>query len=393
MIYRLVVHILLFACLALASGEVRAQVSLDGEEQAFLRMINDYRVANGLTPLVASPGLSSSARWMSIDMAQKNYFSHTDSLGRDPFTRMKAFGYTYNTWLGENLAAGYADAASTFNQFRGSPAHNDNMLNPNFQVIGIARATNSSSLYRTYWTTDFGGYNDDVSVTPVVTVATTVNAATYTAGIAPDSIAALFGSNLATGINAPASFPLPKSLGGTVVTVNGVPVDLLYVSPGQINFVVPSTTASGTATVEVSLNGTVVSRGTAAVTSVAPGIFTITADGKGIPTGYSTFDGKVLTPLALNGNPRPVDPGTVQRPDYLVMFGTGIRKRSVLSSVQVFIGGIQANVDYAGAQGTFAGLDQLQVIIPTTARGSGTVNVVVLVDGKQANNVSVNIGN
>ncbi len=139
---------------ALSSGPAMA---LDGEEQAFLGLINQYRAANGLGALSLDGQLNSAALWMSQDMAANNYFSHTDSLGRDPFTRMAAFGYTYNTWKGENLAAGTEGAQASFDIWKSSPGHNANMLNGNFTVIGIGRAYNAASGFGWYWTTDFGG--------------------------------------------------------------------------------------------------------------------------------------------------------------------------------------------------------------------------------------------
>jgi uncharacterized protein (TIGR03437 family) len=187
---------------------------------------------------------------------------------------------------------------------------------------------------------------------------------------------------------------LPKSLGGTVVTVNGVAAELLYVSVTQINYILPGNIGPGTATVEIRTNGVVVGRGTATVDNVAPALFTTTADGKGVPAGYSTFDGVTLNPLSNpNGTSRTVEAGTVQRPNYLVLFGTGYRKRSTLSNVQVRIGGIVSQVDYAGLQRDYVGLDQLNIVIPTGARGSGEVDLILTVDGKQANKVRVNIGN
>lgn len=134
--------------------------ALDSEEQAFLNLINQYRVSNGLGPLTINNTLSNVARWMAEDMAAENYFSHTDSMGRDPFVRMRDFGYTYNTWKGENLAAGVADAQSAFDLWKGSPSHNANMLNPHFKVIGIARAYGASSSFGWYWATEFGGEDD-----------------------------------------------------------------------------------------------------------------------------------------------------------------------------------------------------------------------------------------
>ena len=366
---------------------------LDTEEQAFLKLINDYRVANGLGALQASIVLTTGADWMSGDMSSKNYFSHTDSLGRDPFVRMRSFGYTYNTWLGENIAAGFSDALTTFNQFKNSPTHNSTMLVPEFKVIGIARVTNLSATYRHYWTTDFGGYVDGVFNDAAATVST-VNAANYTASVAPDSIAATFGTNLANGVYAATNLPLPQSLGGTTVTVNGVLASLLYVSPTQINYLVPGSLGAGTVAVEVKLNGASVGKGNAAIGNVAPSLFTISADGKGVPAGYATFDNKSFQQLFnADGSSRPVAAGSVQAPNYLVLFGTGFRKRSAVSNVQVTIGGIQAQIDYAGSQNFYAGVDQLNLIVPPTARLSGEVNLVLYVDGLQANTVRVNIGN
>ncbi len=150
--------IVLAAALVALAGMTRgAEAALDSEEQAFLTLINNYRQANGLGSLSLNGELNAAADWMSKDMAAKDYFSHTDSLGRDPFQRMAAFGYNYNTWKGENLAAGVDTAQAALGLWKGSPGHNANMLNPNFKVIGIARAYGDGSTYGWYWTTDFGG--------------------------------------------------------------------------------------------------------------------------------------------------------------------------------------------------------------------------------------------
>lgn len=133
------------------------QLALDAEEQAFLRLLNQYRQSRGLVALTVNQQLTAAAVWHSTDMATKNYFSHTDSLGRDPFKRMAAFGYTANTWKGENIAAGYATATAVFEGWKASAGHNANMLNPNYRVIGIGRVVKAGSRYTTYWTTDFGG--------------------------------------------------------------------------------------------------------------------------------------------------------------------------------------------------------------------------------------------
>ncbi len=146
--------LLIFAWLARSQHPAAA---LDGEEARLLDLINEYRAANGLGALSLNDPLNSSARWMAEDMARNDYLSHTDSLGRDPVSRMAAFGYGYNTWKGENLAAGMATAQEAFDHWRQSPSHNANLLNPNFTVIGIGRAYNPGTTFGWYWANDFGG--------------------------------------------------------------------------------------------------------------------------------------------------------------------------------------------------------------------------------------------
>ena len=153
--------------------------AVDDEEQAMLRLINNHRAQHGLTALSFSPTLTRAAAWLSKDMADKNYTSHTDSIGRDPKTRLADCGYNYNTSWGENWAAGYATASATFERWKNSSTHNEQMLGSSFRVAGIARHYNSASTYKWYWTLDLGGYNDGnthpsvtASPTPTPTAAT-----------------------------------------------------------------------------------------------------------------------------------------------------------------------------------------------------------------------------
>ena len=163
--------LLLFCFVTAQDADAQAIPVLNSEEQAFVTLINNYRTQNGLAPLQVSVTLTNAAKWMSGDMAASNYFSHTDSYGRDPVARMAAFGYSYATWKGENIAAGNGTAADTFTQWKNSPEHNQNMLNPSYTVIGVGRVYWGFSTYKYYWTTDFGGYVDRVlsGVTPTPT--------------------------------------------------------------------------------------------------------------------------------------------------------------------------------------------------------------------------------
>jgi len=164
-----------FVALAPSGGPARATSTLDAEEQLFVTLINQHRAANSLGALTINTQLQSATAWMSDDMAANNYFSHCDGLGagpgpapcpnpcsntcRGPFVRMSDFGYNFNTWKGENIAAGTASAQVAFDLWKNSPGHNANMLNAEFKVMGITRSYDVSSGFDWYWTNDFGGHD------------------------------------------------------------------------------------------------------------------------------------------------------------------------------------------------------------------------------------------
>jgi uncharacterized protein (TIGR03437 family) len=130
------------------------------------------------------------------------------------------------------------------------------------------------------------------------------------------------------------------------------------------------------------------------VENVSPGIFTVSANGQGVAAAQTTFDGVTYQPVAnANGTARPISVGTATQPNYLVLYGTGIRRRSGLSAVRVTIGGMALSVDYAGAHSQFAGEDQINVRLPLALRGRGDVDVVATVDGRVSNRARINIGN
>jgi uncharacterized protein (TIGR03437 family) len=384
--------------LFLAGGSAHAQ-TLDSEELTVLRLINEYRAQNGLPALKASISLTRAADWMSADMAAKNYFSHTDSTGRDPFARMSAFGYTFATTKGENLAAGYSDAARTFNQWRNSPGHNSAMLHKDFRAIGISRVYQMFSTYKYYWTTDFGGVVDATfdsgtgAPTPTQTVRT-VNAANFTQTIAPGAIATTFGTQMGASALGANSFPLPNSLGGITLTVNEQPAQMLYVSPTQINFVVPAGVTAGTGNVKIFNNGSMIGSGSVAIENVSPAIFTASSNGLGPAIAQTTFNGASYQPTVnTDGSARAISVGASASPNYLVMYGTGLRLRSSLNAVRVTIGGVTVPVLYLGAHSRLAGVDQLNLRLPLEIKGRGMVDVVITVDGRVSNIAKLNIGN
>lgn len=136
----------------------------DAEENAFLGLINQYRAANGLGALAHTQTLAAAAEHHSVDMATNNYFSHPLLDGTSVAQNIANHGYPDRSTWGENIAAGNASAAATFEQWRTSPPHNANMLNASFGAIGIGRASGASSGFGTYWTTVFGATNDGTAI-------------------------------------------------------------------------------------------------------------------------------------------------------------------------------------------------------------------------------------
>ncbi|HET9476649.1 MAG TPA: CAP domain-containing protein [Dehalococcoidia bacterium] len=150
----------LLAAAALASllqpSPGHADPGIDCYEEQLLDIVNQYRLQNGRQPLALSASLSAASDWMSGDMGSRAYLGHTDSLGRDPGTRARDYGYTGG--VGENIAAGVSlgEAQAVFDAWRSSAGHKANLLGATYQVIGIGRANVPGSPYGLYWTADFG---------------------------------------------------------------------------------------------------------------------------------------------------------------------------------------------------------------------------------------------
>lgn len=151
---------LLFSSPGIAEATSTSGYCIAPHEAEMLRLVNDYRAQHGLSKLVFTPQLGASAEHHSAEMAKYDYFSHTLRNGVTWSQNMRNHGYTRNTYRGENIAAGSSTAANTFLQWKNSPGHNANMLNPNYRAIGIGRKIGPDSTYRYYWTQNFGGYVD-----------------------------------------------------------------------------------------------------------------------------------------------------------------------------------------------------------------------------------------
>ena len=234
-----------------------------------------------------------------------------------------------------------------------------------------------------------------------------VSAARYNGPpLAPESLASAFGASLANSTVSATATPLPTTLGATQVSVTdsaGVTrlAPLVFVASAQINYQVPAQTASGLASVSVSNNGKTVAAGGMMVASVAPALFTANANGQGVAAALAvtvnSSGAQSTAPVyqcgaaagsCISSSINVSTPGTQV---VLELYGTGIRSRSALANVKCTIAGTPALVVYAGPQGQFAGLDQVNVQVPPNLAATGETNVVLTVDGVVANTVRINL--
>jgi uncharacterized protein (TIGR03437 family) len=176
---------------------------------------------------------------------------------------------------------------------------------------------------------------------PPPAVNAVVSAASFAPGIAPGGIATAFLNALPglNGVVAADRLPLPETLSGVTVRLNGTPAPLFAVASSgigaQVNFLIPGTTPAGDVTVNI--NG---AETRATVAAAAPAVF--------------TFDGRTAATR-----------GTGLRGEPLEIYATGLGRP--IAETSVTIGGRPATVLFAGPAPGFAGLDQINVLVPADA--------------------------
>ena len=231
-----------------------------------------------------------------------------------------------------------------------------------------------------------------LAVAAAPTVQSVLDSAGYGPRVAPGSIATLFGTGLANGTDSASEFPLPASLAGASVSVSSVSAPLIYASPTQINFQVPSSTPAGNATVTVTGPGGTSAAFTFTVAAEAPAIYqygtnhalaqnpdgTLNSDSAPAAAGsvitvYLTGQGTASNPVP-DGEPTPTSP-----------FSTAS------ATATATIGALNAPVQFLGLTPDFAGLAQANIQIPSlptgdyplviTAGGIVSASAVVSVSG------------
>jgi uncharacterized protein (TIGR03437 family) len=239
--------------------------------------------------------------------------------------------------------------------------------------------------------------------------ATLVNAASYTGQVAPGSLAALFDPNITQPDQSAIALPLPTTLAGVTVKINGITAPLLgvYGSARQINLQVPSGVSPGTATVELfqGSSTTPISTGTVTIAEAAPGIFAI-AEPTGQAAALNYNDGVYSINADFDRLPgsRPQASG-----QYIIIYATGIGATSPLvpdgqaapasplavttGVTKVTIGGVEAQVGFSGLAPGFVGLWQINALLPSSLPTNLSTSVRVELKGGQSTQATLAVAN
>jgi uncharacterized protein (TIGR03437 family) len=239
---------------------------------------------------------------------------------------------------------------------------------------------------------------------PQVLTTGVVNAASGNVPVAVGSLISIYGSNLSPVYDTDTAIPLPPTMDGVRVTVNGVTAPLWFVSSGQINAQIPwealasapPTTNTATAQVIVTtLAGGVSTPVNISVAPAAPGIFTFYY-GSGQAIAYNYSDGTFASAIPIAGYPLPFRPAKINDPNPLIIYATGLG--AVIPAVAdgaapapgtvtrtattptVLIGGVPANVLFSGLSAD-PGVYQLNVTIPGGTPTGNAVSLQIQMNG------------
>ena len=211
--------------------------------------------------------------------------------------------------------------------------------------------------------------------------------------VSPGSLFSIFGSGLSAQPTSAGTVPLPNSLGGTQVLVNGEPAPLLYVGDSQVNAQMPVDIPTGQPV-------------TLTVTNASGSSNSVTLTALAAAPGFFTLDGKeavVQNPNgSMNSAANPGHPG-----DVLVAYFTGGGAvnaagpwiagadspggaSSVKAPYSLTVSGQPAEVQYVGLAPGFVGLYQANFKPPSLT--AGTYPMVLTIGGVSSNAASVVVG-
>jgi len=250
--------------------------------------------------------------------------------------------------------------------------------------VAIFNAADGAS-YRNSTGTDLGG--GAVAANAISRSSASLEGGPVTPGSLVTAFAQ-FESKLATGTESAPNANWPVTLAGAAVTVvdsAGVarPAQISYASPRQVNYRVPPETAIGLATVRLTANSVTV-MSALNVVPVYPGLFKINLENSAAAQVALFRNGEVIYEPVTG----PIAVGPASEQVTLILYGKGFNSATPVTAT---IGGTAVPVAYAGAQGTFQGLDQINIPLPASLAGAGKVDVIVTAAQKPSNPVNITL--
>jgi len=191
------------------------------------------------------------------------------------------------------------------------------------------------------------------------------SAAPFTASWAPGELVSIYGSNLASTTDTNGA--LPTTLDGVQVNVtdengNVTLAPIYFVSPGQINAVIPDNVTTLTASIQVVNNGAASNSVTNYVGVTAPGVF----------NSYTSLPAIQHSDYSMVTPSSPVQPGETILV-YLTGLGQVDASGNSTSSFTASVGGVSATVAYAGTQSPVGGGYQMNIAVPPSGVTAGNV--------------------
>jgi uncharacterized protein (TIGR03437 family) len=215
----------------------------------------------------------------------------------------------------------------------------------------------------------------------------------------PGAVMTLYGANLAGSLVQAAGFPMPFSLGNVTMVTGNTYTPLYYVSPGQINFQIPYSVATGNVNIRV-YQGVRVTSANVTIAAVSPALFSINQQGSGQGSIRIANSAAVACPV---GSIAGVDCQPAKRGGFIEVYGTGmgavtpaaptgnvpISLSSTRLTPTAMVGGLPANVIFSGLNPGAAGLYQINVQIPAGVTPGDAVPVSIMIGGVTSNTVTV----
>lgn len=305
----------------------------------------------------------------------------------------QAYRYLFDWLLGATLTQATIDQAGTWQIWLTLATGDQGIIvwNPSGSVAFTVPAAIQARTVRDIFggAAPAGGTTITVTDSPVLVssccqttpaIGAVTNAASFTGGISPGSLATIFGTGFAAQPAQPKSLPLPDDLGGVSVSINGVYSPVLYADSGQINFQAPFEAQAGSATLVVRSPLGMSLEYALTMDAAAPGIFQM----DGNLAVATDAHGTLLTPA------NPAAAGSV-----IVVYLTGIG--SVTNApldgagapwgplavatlpATASIGGVDAPIQFLGLTPYYVGLAQANIQVPQLA--AGEYPLIIAVDG------------